>query len=65
MKDTSVLKMVVMIIGLLLVISIVMIGWLVLNDKNVPDIFQIIAVSGITGLLGLLAPSKEATQPNP
>lgn len=64
MNNTSILKMVVMIIGLLLVVSVLMIGWLVLNDKTVPDIFQIIAVSGITGLLGLLAPSKDATNPN-
>lgn len=62
--NVSILKMVVLIIGLVLIISMLAIAWLVFNDKPVPDIFQIVAVSGITGLLGLLAPSKDAANPN-
>lgn len=58
--NVSILKMVVLIIGLLLLTSMIGITYLVVNDKTVPDIFQIVTVSGITGLLGLLAPSKDA-----
>lgn len=62
--NISILKMVVAIIGVMVILAICMVGLLVINNKPVPDIFQITIVSGFTGLLGLLAPSKEAANPN-
>lgn len=64
MTNPSILKMVVSIIGLVLIISMICIAVLVFNDKSVPDIFQIVAVSGITGLLGLLGNNKDTPNPN-
>lgn len=62
--NISILKMVVTVIGAMVILALCMVGLLIINDKPVPDIFQITIVSGFTGLLGLLAPSKDATNPD-
>lgn len=62
--NISILKIVVLIIGIVLVIFSCGIVYLQANDKNIPDVMATIIVAGITGLLGLLAPSKDATNPN-
>ena len=64
MTNISILKMVVVIVGLVMVLSLVGVVILLVVGKSVPDLFQIVIVSGLTGLLGLLAPSKEAQNPN-
>lgn len=63
MGNTSILKMVVMIIGAAVLLSIAGIIYLVVQERAVPDILAALALSGFTGLLGLLAPSKDVTEP--
>jgi hypothetical protein len=62
--NISILKMVVGIIGLLLVMMAAGVILLLMQGKNVPSEFWTIIVSGFTGLLGLLAPSKEVARPS-
>lgn len=51
-------------IGLLvcLVVSIFGIIYLIASGNVVPDILELLATGIVTGLLGLLAPSREATK---
>lgn len=62
MNDISILKMVVIIVGLVEVLSMAGIIYLVSQQVAVPGTLETIAVAGLTGLLGLLAPSREATR---
>ena len=62
--NVSILKMVVLGIILVLLMFAGGIVYLVSNDKNVPEVMSTVVIAGITGLLGLLAPSKDATNPN-
>lgn len=62
MGDISILKMVVAVIGLVLVLTVIGIIYLVVNDKAIPGTLETLAVASVTGLLGLLAPSRAATQ---
>lgn len=62
MNNLSVMRLVVMVIGLILVICAVGVIGLLWQSKAVPSEFWTIEVSGMTGLLGLLAPSREVTR---
>jgi hypothetical protein len=61
--NVSILKMVVVIVGILGLFSVGGIIALAATGQSVPDVLQNIAVGGLTGLLGLLAPSKEVSRP--
>jgi hypothetical protein len=50
--------MVVVIIGLVVLVCVVGIVYLVTQDRSVPGTLETIVVAGVTGLLGLLAPSR-------
>lgn len=63
MNNVSILKLVVVILGLILVIMSVGVVVLVVLSKAVPSEFWSIILAGFTGLLGLLAPSKEVAAP--
>ena len=60
MKDTSILRLVV--IGLILALVIVLVGsfLLLLNGIALPGFVDALGFSIVTGLLGLLAPSRTA-----
>jgi hypothetical protein len=60
MKDMSILRMVAG--GLVLALLILLAGMfaLLMQDKNVPNEVWAIGFSIVTGLLGLLAPSRTA-----
>jgi hypothetical protein len=61
MKDISILRMVAG--GLILALLIILAGcfWMLIStDKAVPNEFWAIGFSIVTGLLGLLAPSRTA-----
>lgn len=65
MSNISILKMVVVGVIAALLMTLAGIIYLVAStDKSVPDILQIVVASCISGLLGLLAPSKDATNPH-
>lgn len=61
--NISILKIVVAIIGILLILMAVGVILLIALGKAVPSEFWTIIISGFTGLLGLLAPSKEVAVP--
>ena len=60
--NISIMRVVVIIIGLVLVIDAVGMVLLALNEKNMPGVMENAMLMGITGLLALLAPSREATR---
>jgi hypothetical protein len=62
--NMSILKMVVVIIGVSVLACILGIVYLVLNDKSIPSTLETVTALGIGGLLGLLAPSQAAQNPN-
>lgn len=64
MKDTSILKIVVLIVGAVEILAMAGIVYLVGQDRPVPGTLETVSVAGLTGLLGLLAPSRAATDPN-
>lgn len=57
----NVLQMVVVIIGVVIIVCVMGIIYLVSQDRAIPGTLETITVAGVTGLLGLLAPSKAAT----
>lgn len=61
MKDISILRMVAA--GLVMALLILFVGmfWLLANDKTVPNEVWAIGFSIVTGLLGMLAPSRAAS----
>lgn len=61
MKDLTILRMVVLIIGIILIMAVGGIIYLVSQERAIPSTLETIVALGIGGLLGLLAPSKEAT----
>jgi hypothetical protein len=63
--NMSILKMVVMIIGMTILASIFGMIYLIVNDKAIPGTLETITALCVGGLLGLLAPSKEVTGPTP
>jgi hypothetical protein len=60
MKDLSILRMVAG--GLIFVLLAIVVGvfLLLMQDKNVPNEVWAVGFSIVTGLLGLLAPSRTA-----
>jgi CDP-diglyceride synthetase len=54
------LKMVAGIIGIVIIACVLGMIYLVVNDKAIPGTLETITVAGVTGLLGLLAPSRTA-----
>lgn len=46
-------------LGLVLVLSVALIGLLAYNEKPIPDLLQNIAIGDLTGLLGLLVQTKD------
>lgn len=58
--NVSVLKMVVFIIGMVILTAMVGVIYLIAQERQVPGTLETIAVASLTGLLGLLAPSREA-----
>jgi hypothetical protein len=62
MPNASVLKVVTLGLVLALIIELVGIVLIILNDKQVPGELWTLCVAEVTGLLGLLAPSKDAVQ---
>jgi hypothetical protein len=60
MKDMSILRMVAA--GLILALLVILVGcfWLLVEEKTVPNEFWAVGFSIVTGLLGLLAPSRTA-----
>ena len=62
MGNLTVLKMVVAIVGIVEIAVLVGMVFMVVEDRNIPGTFETIAVAGLTGLLGLLAPSREVAQ---
>jgi hypothetical protein len=62
MKDLSILKIVV--VGLVLLLIILAVGMIlmVLQGMSIPGTFETLTGMTVTGLLGLLAPSRTAAQ---
>jgi hypothetical protein len=60
--NITVLKMVVAIVGLVEVVVLIGMVFLVVGGRNIPGTFETVAVAGLTGLLGLLAPSQAVAQ---
>lgn len=59
MNDMSLLKLVLLIIGLVLVIDVVFIGMLALQgDRPIPGVLENVALVGFTALIGLLVPTR-------
>jgi hypothetical protein len=60
--NITVLKMVVAIVGLVEVVVLIGMVFLVVGGRNIPGTFETVAAAGLTGLLGLLAPSQAVAQ---
>lgn len=60
--NISIMRLVVGIIGILLIVMAIGVILLIALGKPVPSEFWTVIVSGFTGLLGLLAPSREVTR---
>lgn len=60
----SILKMVVLIIGIAIILCIFGMIYLVVQEKPIPGTLETVVALGFGGLLGLLAPSKDAANPN-
>lgn len=61
--NMSILKVVVFIVGGVMLLCSAGVILLIALDKDVPSQLWTIILSGFTGLLGLLAPSKEVAVP--
>lgn len=61
MRTPSILSLVVAIIGIVIIICVCGVIYLVAQDRAIPGTLETVLVAGITGLLGLLAPSREVT----
>lgn len=57
----SILSIVVIIVGLTILLCVGGMIYLVGQDRAIPGTLETITVAGITGLLGLLAPSRDVT----
>lgn len=57
MKTTPI-RLVIVIVGLVLLVALSFIGLLALNGNPIPDVLQNVAVGSLTGLIGLLVPSR-------
>lgn len=60
-RPVSILSLVVIIVGLAVLLSVGGMIYLVGQDRAIPGTLETIVVAGITGLLGLLAPSRDVT----
>lgn len=63
MKNVSILLVVVIGIVLIEILTVVGMIILVVQERQIPGTLETIAVAGLTGLLGVLAPSRAAATP--
>lgn len=55
------LDLVIAFIGLVLLMAVALIGILAVRGQPAPDVLQNIAVGSLTGLVGLLVPTRSTT----
>lgn len=58
MNNVSVLKLVVIIVGIVVLMCVGGMIYLVSQERAIPGTLETLSVAGITGLLGVLVPSK-------
>lgn len=59
MRNISLLKLVLVIIGVVLLVDMVFIGLLALNgERPIPGVLENVMLVGFTALLGLLVPTR-------
>lgn len=63
MNRVSILMIVVIGIVLIELLTVSGMIWLVVQERAIPGTLETIAVAGLTGLLGVLAPSRAVTAP--
>lgn len=56
---TAPVRLVIVIVGAAMLLSLVLIGILVLQAAPVPDVLPTVAVASLTGLLGLLTNTRQ------
>lgn len=62
---TAPVRMVILVVGAAMLLSLVLIGLLVLQEKAVPDVLPTVSVAALTGLLGLLTNTREGPVAGP
>lgn len=62
--NLSILKIIVLGLVICVILAVVGMIYLVSQDRSIPQTLETIVIAGFTGLLGLLAPSRTATDPN-
>lgn len=56
---TAPVRLVILVVGAAMILSLLLIGLLVLQERAVPDVLPTVAVASLTGLLGLLTNTRQ------